>query len=86
MKQVFSITAFALFLGSPSISIAESSCAAHIYKTDCQADASCNWDDKCKGIETLIGCDSHRSEFYCEANNCQWDRMASKCKTKGTGE
>jgi hypothetical protein len=37
---------------------------------------------KCKTKEASTGCTSH-SEFYCEANGCQWNRMARKCETKG---
>jgi hypothetical protein len=59
-------------------------CSDHLYETVCEDDSSCKWDSKkskCGNKEASTGCKSHKSEFYCEANHCQWDilRKGNKC-------
>jgi len=94
MRQFLSITAFVvLLLASLSISsIAEAGCKQHEYQSECAEDPSCIWGTgtgkkstpSCRQKKTFIGCGSH-SEFYCEANGCQWDSKTRKCIDKNAG-
>jgi hypothetical protein len=81
---LLSILAFVVFVASSSLSIA-ASCKSYYYQTECEEDAACNWNIKrgaCQSKTTYVGCGSH-SEFYCEANGCQWDSENRKCIDKG---
>jgi hypothetical protein len=61
-------------------------CAAKIDEPSCSGDPDCQWDakkSKCnKTHEGKDPCSVYESEFYCEANKCNWHRLASKCSTK----
>src|SRR5262245_382837 len=61
-------------------------CAAKIDEPSCIDDPDCQWDakkSKCnKTHEGKDRCSGYESEFYCEANKCNWHRRASKCSTK----
>jgi hypothetical protein len=90
---LLSILAFVAFLASSSISsIAEAGCKEHEYESLCAEDPSCTWGAgsakharaSCREKKTYTGCGSH-SEFYCEANGCQWDSEARKCIDKNAG-
>jgi hypothetical protein len=91
MRQFLSIIAFVVFLASLS-SIAEAGCKDHEYESVCAEDSSCTWDNgtgknphaSCKEKKTYTGCGSH-SEFYCEANGCQWNSETRKCIDKNAG-
>jgi hypothetical protein len=81
--RLVSILAFIVFLANSSISsVAKAACKDHEYQTECAEDPSCTWDSG-TGKKTpprlqKIGCGS-QSEFYCEANGCQWDSENRKC-------
>ena len=86
--RLASIFAFIVFLASSGISsIAQAAaCKDHEYASECAEDPSCTWDSGtgtkphpgCKSKKTFVGCGSH-SEFYCQANGCQWDSENRKC-------
>jgi hypothetical protein len=85
--RLVSILAFIVFLASSSISTVDAAaCKDHEYQTECAEDPSCTWDSGtgrkphpgCKSKKTFVGCGSH-SEFYCQANGCQWDSENRKC-------
>src|SRR5262245_27592046 len=61
-------------------------CVAKIDELVCTDDPDCQWDakkSKCnKTHEEKDRCSVYESEFYCEANKCNWHRRASKCSTK----
>jgi hypothetical protein len=62
-------------------------CTAKIDEVVCTDDPDCLWDakkSKCNKTreEKDRRCSIYESEFYCEANKCNWHRMASKCSTK----
>jgi hypothetical protein len=61
-------------------------CADKIDELVCTDDPDCQWDaKKSKCNKTHKGkdrCSVYESEFYCQANKCNWHRMASKCSTK----
>jgi hypothetical protein len=94
--RYFLVSILAVFLASSSISsIAEASCKDHEYQTECQEDPLCTWGTAfsssnhpqpphCSNKKTYTGCASH-SEFYCEANGCQWDSENRKCIDKSAG-
>jgi hypothetical protein len=88
MKYLFALAASLTFVVIPSPSFA--GCSDHNYKTECDDDSKCKWDSKkskCGTKNVSTGCKSHKSEFYCEANHCQWDimRKGNKC-TERKGE
>jgi hypothetical protein len=92
MRQFLSITTFVLFIASSSTGFADS-CGSHYYETECGDDPSCTWDrgsgknpkPKCKQKESFIGCNSHKSEFYCAPNGCLWDSEHRRCIDKSAG-
>jgi hypothetical protein len=82
MKNLFALAALLTLVVTSSPSFA--GCSEHNYQQECKDDPSCNWDSKkskCRTNEVIKGCSSHKSEFYCEANRCQWDimRKGNKC-------
>ena len=86
----YCLVVFVVFLASSSISSnAEAACKDHVCESECAEDPSCTWGKgtskgaqlHCSVKKTYIGCGSH-SEFYCEANGCQWDAEARKCTDK----
>ena len=82
MKYPFALAGLLTFVVIPSSRFA--GCSEHDYETECEDDSKCNWDSKkskCRNKEASTGCSSHKSEFYCEANHCQWDvlRKGNKC-------
>ena len=91
MKHLFSIVAFVVFLASSNVNVnAGTSCREHYYQTECEADDACKWESSknkaiCKTKQASTGCPSH-SEFYCEANGCQWNPTKRKCEDKAKGE
>src|SRR5262245_43928190 len=91
------LTACVILLASPSLSLAGKGdvqkthkgvvpCRAKIEELVCTDDPDCQWDakkSKCnKTNEGKDRCSGYESEFYCEANKCNWHRRASKCSTK----
>src|SRR4029453_3862959 len=87
------IIAIAMLVGSPSLILAgegkhkeKVQCASKIDEFVCTDDPDCQWDakkSKCnKTHKERDRCSAYESEFYCEANKCNWHRMASKCSTK----
>jgi hypothetical protein len=82
MKYLLALVALftSVAISSPSFA----GCSDHNYKTECDDDSSCKWDSKkskCKTKDVTTGCASHKSQYYCEANHCQWDimRKGNKC-------
>ena len=98
MKRLCAVAAVFLLLASSSLSAAEKGkvekhrktnvpCNAKIEEVVCSDDPDCQWDakkSKCNKTreEKDRRCSVFESEYYCEANNCNWHRMASKCSTK----
>ena len=98
MKRLSALIAIVMLVAIPgSVSLAKEKitdkykrvvvpCSAKTDEPACTDDPDCKWNakkSKCnKTHEGKDRCSEYESEFYCEANKCNWHRLATKCSTK----